>query len=322
MSPLQYVVDELTFCAAGDNKRNPEEAPREAQEQPGKSYMTAISGPPASGQLGGPGMSSQHPIGSSPYSIGQADGGSFVSGSMNPPGSIALNGAYSAAHSSAYSSAQRSGSGSGGHVIGEADFSVGMSMGSNAVVSRQLGISQMGSAGAYGTAGMSTFRGSSGELSSGYPGSSGRMAMPGEIMGSVTIPILNTSPFPVPVTGSSHAGQQQYGDQARFYSGYMVCPAYTFMLLPLDHANPHVCTMHQMCHVTCSAACGLLAVLQTPYKGVEKASRLSKPLCEEKLVPCRILEPLLARQSGTILTGASTTRTTCERAPLQTNMAM
>ena len=245
-----------SLCDAGDNKRKREDEPQEAQDPSGKSYTTAISGPPPSGQQGNPGMSPQHPIGSSPYNIGQASGGSFVSGSMVPPGSIALNSAYSAAQNSVYSSAQ----GGGGHVIGEADFSVGMSMGSNAAVSRQLGISQMGSAGSYG--GMTRgFGSSSGELSGGYPGSSARMAMPGEVMGTVTIPIYNTSPYPVPVTGSSQAGQQQYGDQARFYSGYMVCPVHAFMLLPLAHAKQHACTMHQLCRVSCSTACGLLAVL-------------------------------------------------------------
>lgn len=195
----------------------------------------------------------QHSFGSSPYNIGQANGTSFVSGSMIPPGSIAQSGAYSAAQNSIYSPALGR-VGSSGHVIGEADFSAGMSMGSNAAVSHQLGISQMGLSGPYGTGPMSgSFGGSSGQFSGGYPGSSAKMAMPGEVMGTVTLPIYNTSPYPVPVTGSSQAGQQQYGNQARFYQDYMVCPADAFMLLPLDHSNPHERTMHQFCHVSRSA---------------------------------------------------------------------
>ena len=249
---------------AGDKKRKPLEKPREPEEHSDKSYMTAISGPPASGQIGNTGMSSQHTFGSSPYNIGQANGNGLLSSSFMPPGSIAQNGGFSAAQYStaqkgAYSAAQNSmyssplaTAGSGGHVIGEADFSagMGMSMGSNAAVSHQLGISQMGSQGPYGTGAMSgSFGGSSGQFSGGYPGSSAKMAMPGEIMGTVTIPIYNTSPYPVPVTGSSQAGQQQYGEQARFMSaGYMVCPVHAFMLLPLDHAEHPECTMHPLCH--------------------------------------------------------------------------
>ena len=191
--------------------------------------MTAISGPAPSGQMGGPGTSSQGSFGSSPYNIGQANGTAFVSGSMLPPGSIAQNGGYSAAQNSVYSPALGS-AGSGGHIIGEAVLSAGMSMGSNAAVSHQLGISQMGLSGPYGTGPMSgSFGSSSGQFSGGYPGSSAKMAMPGEVMGTVTIPIYNNSPYPVPVTGSSQAGQQQYGDQARFHQGFMVCPADAYM---------------------------------------------------------------------------------------------
>ena len=233
--------------------------------------MTAISGPPASGQIGTTGMSPQHVFGSSPYSIGQANGNGFLPGSMMPPGSIAQNGGFSAAQLSAaqFSAAQNSmyssplvTAGSGGHIIGEANLSAGMgmsmSMGSNAAVSHQLGISQMGSQGPYGTGAMrrsfdsssGQFPGGSGQFSGGYPGSSAKMAMPGEIMGTVTIPIYNTSPYPVPVTGSSQAGQQQYGEQARFNSGYMVCPVHTFMPLPLEHAKTPERTMHRLSRVS------------------------------------------------------------------------
>ena len=156
-------------------------------------------------------MSSPHLYSTSPF-IGQAQGNSFVSNEMAPPGSIAQN------SSGGYSAAQTS---TAGHAIGEADITAVSSMGSNAAVSRQLGISQMGSSGPYGTCAMG---GSSGQFTGGYhPGSSGKMAMPGEIMGTVTLPIYNMSPYPVPVTGSSQAGQgQHYGQQeARFY----VCAA-------------------------------------------------------------------------------------------------
>ena len=208
-------------------------------------------------------MSSQHTFGSSSYNIGQANGNGFLPGSMMmPPGSIAQNGEFSAAQFSAaqFSAAQNSmyssplaTAGSGGHIIGEANLSAGMgmsmSMGSNAAVSHQLGISQMGSQGPYGTGAMSgSFGGSTGQLLGGYPGSSAKMAMPGEIMGTVTIPIYNTSPYPVPVTGSSQAGQQQYGNQARFNTGYMVCPVHAFMPLPLDH-------MHHAPPVPCPVLC-------------------------------------------------------------------
>ena len=159
------------------------------------------------------GMSSH--LYSSPY-IGQADdSGNLVSNSMMP-GSIAQNSVYSAAQVSA---AQRS-----GHVIGEADITAVSSMGSNAAVSQHLGISlvgmsQVGISGPYGnvgsmagtmgySAGQYTMAG--GQFTGGYhPGSSSKMAMPGEIMGTVTLPIYNVSPYPVPVTGSSQHGQQQ-----------------------------------------------------------------------------------------------------------------
>lgn len=118
------------------------------------------------------------------------------------------------------------GSAGGGHVIGEAYILAGMSMGSNAAVSHQLGILQMpGMTGPYGTDGMSgRFGGTSGQFPTGrYPNSSGKIAMPGEIMGTVTLPIFNMSPYPVPVTSSSQAGQQQQSsNQARFHNGYMV----------------------------------------------------------------------------------------------------
>ena len=160
------------------------------------------------------GMSSH--LYSSPY-IGQADdSGNLVSSSMMP-GSIAQNSVYSAAQVSA---AQRS-----GHVIGEADITAVSSMGSNAAVSQHLGISQVGMSqvgvsGPYGnvgsmagtmgySAGQYTMAG--GQFTGGYhPGSSNKMAMPGEIMGTVTLPIYNVSPYPVPVTGCSQPGQQQH----------------------------------------------------------------------------------------------------------------
>ncbi len=86
--------------------------------------------------------------------------------------------------------------------------------------------SQMpGMTGPYGTDGMSgRFGGTSGQFPTGrYPNSSGKIAMPGEIMGTVTLPIFNMSPYPVPVTSSSQAGQQQQSsNQARFHNGYMV----------------------------------------------------------------------------------------------------
>lgn len=160
------------------------------------------------------GMSSH--LYSSPY-IGQADdSGNLVSSSMMP-GSIAQNSVYSAAQVSA---AQRS-----GHAIGEADITAVSSMGSNAAVSQHLGISQIGmsqvgTSGPYGnvgsmagtmgySAGQYTMAG--GQFTGGYhPGSSSKMAMPGEIVGTVTLPIYNVSPYPVPVTGSSQSGQQQH----------------------------------------------------------------------------------------------------------------
>jgi len=206
---------------AGDKKS--------CQEEPDNNMKPAISGPPPSGPppsgpLGGYDASLQNLFSSSPYNIGQADGSAFISGSMACPGSIAQNSAYSTAQSSAYSSAQ--GSAGGGHVIGEAYISAGMSMGSNAAVSHQLGILQMpGMTGPYGTDGMSgRFGGTSGQFPTGrYPNSSGKIAMPGEIMGTVTLPIFNMSPYPVPVTSSSQAGQQQQSsNQARFHNGYMV----------------------------------------------------------------------------------------------------
>ena len=215
--------------AAGDKKRKTEDGAVNHAEHPNTTDVSTDGASQASPVFSQHfGMSSH--LYSSPY-IGQAnDSGNLVSSSMML-GSMAQNSVYSTAQVSA---AQRS-----GHVIGEADIAAVSSMGSNAAVSQHLGISQVGMSqvgvsGPYGnvgsmagtmgySAGQYTMAG--GQFTGGYhPGSSNKMAMPGEIMGTVTLPIYNVSPYPVPVTGSSQAGQQQHYHHIQVYSCRMRVP--------------------------------------------------------------------------------------------------
>ena len=217
-------------CAAGDKKRKTEDG---AVNHTAHESTTDVS---ADGASQAAPVFSQHfgmssHLYSSPY-IGQADdSGNLVSSSMMP-GSLAQNSVYSAAQVSA---AQCS-----GHVIGEADITAVSSMGSNAAVSRHLGISQVGMSqvgisGPYGDVGsMAGTMGYSavqytlagGQFTGGYhPGSSNKMAMPGEIMGTVTLPIYNVSPYPVPVTGSSQHGQQQYQHHIQVHPCHLRLPS-------------------------------------------------------------------------------------------------